>query len=159
MLKADITHLHTECKQLPIQEHLTMLCKQFLVSALPPTRLSHTLVTCDPGPRANSLTPLLQSAFLADVTPFLEPDNTGADTPLYVGSGLLGGGGSGSSGRSRKGRVLRNSRVLTGRSHKSIGSRSVGRSSQSKTCHTECFSRLQHGQMFVSLCQTLILFS
>ena len=53
-----------------------MLCKQFLASVLRPTHLSHSLVTCDPGPRASSRIPLLQSSFLADVSPYLEPDNT-----------------------------------------------------------------------------------
>ena len=53
-----------------------MLCKQFLASALRPAHPSHALVTRDPGPRANNRVPLLQSAFFADVSPFLEPDNT-----------------------------------------------------------------------------------
>ena len=82
-----------------------------------------------------------------------------AEVPLYVILGLLGGGGSGggvgSSGSSKKGRVLRNSAVQTGRSHKSTGRRSVGRSMHSKTCCTVCFSRLQHGQMLVSFSPTL----
>ena len=76
VLKADITHIHTECKMLPIREHLSMLCKQFLASALRPTHPSHSLVTCDPSPRASSRIPLLQSSFLADVSPYLEQDNT-----------------------------------------------------------------------------------
>ena len=76
VLRADITHLHTECKTLPIKEHLSMLSKQFLASALRPIHPSHSLVTGDPGPRANSRIPLLQSAYLAELSPYLEPDNT-----------------------------------------------------------------------------------
>ena len=55
-----------------------MLCKQFLVGALRPAHPSHELVTCSPGPRANNRVPLLQSAYLADLSHLLEPDGAAA---------------------------------------------------------------------------------
>ena len=58
------------------------------------------------------------------------------------------GGGLSSSGRSKKGRVLRNSAAVEGRVQRSNGDRSVGYSEHSNTCCTVCSSCLQHGQMF-----------
>ena len=55
-----------------------MLCKQFLVGALRPAHPSYELVTCDPGPRADNRVPLLQSAYLADLSHLLGPDGAAA---------------------------------------------------------------------------------
>ena len=55
-----------------------MLCKQFLISALRPAHPSHGWVTCDPGPRATNRVPLLQSAYLAELSHLLEPDGVAA---------------------------------------------------------------------------------
>jgi len=76
VLKTEITHLRFECKTLPINEHLSMLSKQFLASALRPFHPSHAQVTSSPGPRANRRLPLLQSAYPADISHHQEPDNT-----------------------------------------------------------------------------------
>ena len=75
-LAADSSHLHAETKSIPINEHLSMLCAQFLVSALRPGHPSHPLVTQDPGPRAETRKPLLQTSFLGRVSHLLSPEGT-----------------------------------------------------------------------------------
>ena len=74
LLKADIQHLHSETSVLPLSDHLSLLCAQFLAGALRPAHPSHALVTQDPGPR--NRIPLLQSAFRPAVASFLEDDGT-----------------------------------------------------------------------------------
>ena len=74
LLKSDIQHLHSETKTLPLSNHLTMLCSQFLAGALRPAHPSHALVTQDPGPRARI--PLLQTSFHQYVAEFTEDDGT-----------------------------------------------------------------------------------
>ena len=74
VLKSDIQHLHSETEVLPLFDHLTMLCSQFLAGALRPTHPSLALVTQDPGPRPRI--PLLQSAFRQGIAEFLEDDGT-----------------------------------------------------------------------------------
>jgi REP element-mobilizing transposase RayT len=46
-------HLHSEVEILPVQDHLDMISKQFLVSALRPAHPSHEVVRRLPGPRKN----------------------------------------------------------------------------------------------------------
>ena len=70
----DIQHLLSETSNLPLSDHLAMLCAQFLAGALRPTHPSRALVTQDPGPR--SRVPLLQSAFRPAVAGFLEADGS-----------------------------------------------------------------------------------
>jgi hypothetical protein len=48
-----IAHLHNETKLLPVAEHLTMLCIQFLASCLRPSHTSHETFQLPPGPRKN----------------------------------------------------------------------------------------------------------
>jgi hypothetical protein len=47
---AHIDHLHSEAKVLPVNNHLTMLCTQFLASALRPYHPSHQIVNSYAGP-------------------------------------------------------------------------------------------------------------
>ena len=44
-------HLHAETKMLPVDDHLSLLCSQFLVTALQPGHLSYPIVTADSGPK------------------------------------------------------------------------------------------------------------
>ena len=63
------SHLFHEAKVLPVQDHLSLLCKQYLVSALRVSHPSHANVTTPPGERNKKQT--LQSKFLPAVQPFL----------------------------------------------------------------------------------------
>ncbi|MCP4061384.1 MAG: hypothetical protein GY738_29760 [Pseudoalteromonas sp.] len=72
--KSPISHLHQETKILPVQNHLSLLCSQYLASSLRPSHPSFSNVTTPPGPRSKKST--LQSKFLHTVQPFLSPDNT-----------------------------------------------------------------------------------
>ena len=74
IMMSDIQHLHSETEILPLAEHLSMLCSQFLVSALRPSHPSFDLVTLDPGPRPRK--PLLQTIFGPSVAEVLEEDGT-----------------------------------------------------------------------------------
>ena len=76
LMMSEIHHLHSEGQMLPIEHHLRMLCTQFLASALRPHHPSHQLVRSDPGPRAASRCPLLQTAYLSDIQHLLEPDGS-----------------------------------------------------------------------------------
>ena len=64
-----IQHLHSETKVLPVQEHLSLICTQFLARALQPTHPSHPHVVSPPGPR--NMKDTLQSLFLPQVQPHL----------------------------------------------------------------------------------------
>ena len=77
---ADIHHLHTETKILPIDTHLRMLCGQFLVSSLRTHHPSYCHVTASSGPRADRRIPTLQSRFLGDVQHYLEEGVTPPDS-------------------------------------------------------------------------------
>ena len=46
-----VDHLHTEAKILKVDEHLKMLCSQFLATCLQPNHASFPIVTADSGPR------------------------------------------------------------------------------------------------------------
>jgi hypothetical protein len=48
---APIAHLHAECKLMPVADHLTMLCSQFLARCMSPSHPSHETVMLPPGPR------------------------------------------------------------------------------------------------------------
>ena len=74
IFKSNIQHLHSESEVLPLSDHLSMPCSQFLAGALRPTNPSLTLVTQDPGPKPR--TPLLQSAFHQGIAEFLGDDRT-----------------------------------------------------------------------------------
>ena len=76
---ADQHHLHAETKTYPVKEHLDLLCKQFLVSALRPAHPSHRCVTSDSGPRAGRRVHTLQSKFLPSVQHLLSDGITPAD--------------------------------------------------------------------------------
>ena len=63
-----IDHLHTETQVLPVHDHLSLLCSQFLTRALQPNHVSHPLVVAPPGPRDKKKT--LQKKFLSVVAPY-----------------------------------------------------------------------------------------
>ena len=65
----DIGHLHTETQSLPVKDHLSLLCSQFLARTHIPSHPSHALTTASSGPRTIRHT--LQSKFLPSVTPYL----------------------------------------------------------------------------------------
>ena len=46
-----IDHLHTESKVLKVEDHLRMICSQFLATCLHPDHVSYPIVTSDSGPR------------------------------------------------------------------------------------------------------------
>ena len=66
---SSISHLHAESKVLPIKDHLTLLCSQFLTKSLQPSHPSYSTVTAPSGPRDKKQT--LQSKFLNVVAPYL----------------------------------------------------------------------------------------
>ena len=63
------SHLHAETKVLPVHNHLSLLCSQFLAQAMQPSHPSHSIVTSPSGTRDKKHT--LQSKFLPVVTPYL----------------------------------------------------------------------------------------
>jgi hypothetical protein len=71
-----ISHLHAETKLMPVAEHLTMLCIQFLACCLSPSHPSHQTVLLPPGPRKNSngcpMKETLSSRFGDDLAPYLQ---------------------------------------------------------------------------------------
>ena len=75
VLKSDIQHLHSECKVLPVADHLRMLSAQFFAGALRPNHPSRPLVTAYPGPRPTQAK-LLQTSVAADVVGYTEPDGS-----------------------------------------------------------------------------------
>ena len=64
-----VGHLHAEAAVLPVRDHLSLLCSQFLARCLVPSHPSHSVVTAPSGPRQKKQT--LQSAFLPTLTPYL----------------------------------------------------------------------------------------
>jgi hypothetical protein len=62
-------HIHSETSVLPVGEHLSMLCSQFLASTLRPDHPSHETVNTPPGPRKQKFT--LKSRFLPSIAPYL----------------------------------------------------------------------------------------
>jgi hypothetical protein len=73
---ASIDHLLTETKMMPVAEHLSMLCAQFLANCLRPSHPSHEVVLQPPGPRTNPsghpMKETLSSKFSNVVAPFLQ---------------------------------------------------------------------------------------
>ena len=67
---ASVSHLHSEAEVLPVSNHLSLLCSQFLCSALRPSHPSHQTVIQASGPRTMKRT--LQSRFLPSVAHLLE---------------------------------------------------------------------------------------
>jgi hypothetical protein len=61
---------------MPVAEHLSMLCAQFLANCLRPSHPSQEVVLIPPGPRTNAsgrpMKETLSSRFIAAVSPFLE---------------------------------------------------------------------------------------
>ena len=64
-----ISHLHQEAQYALVEDHLNMLCTQFLASSLRLSHPSHEVVTSPSGPRSMKST--LQSKFSASVEPYL----------------------------------------------------------------------------------------
>ena len=64
-----IDHLHTESKTLKVEEHLNMLCSQFLATCLHSNHASLPIVTADPGPRRKKQS--LQTAFSDQINDLL----------------------------------------------------------------------------------------
>jgi hypothetical protein len=71
-------HLHAECKLLPVDEHLFMLCTQFLASCLHPSHPSNATVKLPPGHQKNQhgrpMKETLSSCFHDAVSPYLWGD-------------------------------------------------------------------------------------
>ena len=65
---------------MPVAEHLSMLCSQFLAKCLSPSHPSHDLVMQAPGPRRNNqgrpMKETLASKFQHTVAPYLQDDGT-----------------------------------------------------------------------------------
>ena len=70
MLISDIAHLHAETQILPIQNHLDLLCTQFLASALHPDHPSYPNVSLPSGPRHGTRIRTLQSAYADRLTAY-----------------------------------------------------------------------------------------
>jgi hypothetical protein len=51
-MATSLDHLYAECKLLPVDKHIFMLCSQFLASCLHPSRPNET-IKLPPGPRKN----------------------------------------------------------------------------------------------------------
>ena len=66
---SNVHHLHSECRIMPIKDHLQMLCAQFLANAKRVGHVSHDVVSSGPGRRSQRFT--LQSKVGAVVEPFL----------------------------------------------------------------------------------------
>ena len=80
-MKADIHHLHDECKIMLVKDHLELLCSQFLASALRPCHPNHGVVRSLPTRRTRNqptadFTPknTLYSLFRDKIQPFLVND-------------------------------------------------------------------------------------
>ena len=54
-LNASHSHIHHEAKIIPVEDHLRMLCIQFLATALQPSHASFSTVTLPNGPRMATL--------------------------------------------------------------------------------------------------------
>ena len=63
------SHLHQEAQILPVNEHLTLLCSQFLLSCLRPEHPSHAAVTALSGPR--NIRQTLGSKFQPMIEPYI----------------------------------------------------------------------------------------
>ena len=76
-----IPHLYSETKMLPVKEHLSLICQQFLVSALIHNHPSHRLVTDNSNPRPSTapIRSSLQSRFLPMMQHVLTDGPTQAD--------------------------------------------------------------------------------
>ena len=64
-----IDHLHTEAKTLKVEEHLNLLCSQFLATSLQSDHASFPIVTADSGPRRKKQS--LQTAFSDQISDLL----------------------------------------------------------------------------------------
>ena len=71
---ASFEHLHVECQELPVKEHLHLLSAQFLARSLQPSHPSHHYAQLDQGHR--QLKHTLRSKVIEDVRPYLESDGT-----------------------------------------------------------------------------------
>ena len=66
--------VQAETQVLPVQDHLSLLCSQFLLSNLRPTHPSHSIITSPSGHRSMKQT--LQSRFLPSVSHLLTNGRT-----------------------------------------------------------------------------------
>lgn len=75
-----VDHLHAETKLMPVNEHLSMLCSQYLASALRLSHPSHGVVRLPPGPRKNQhgcpMKGTLASKFTNSISHHLTGDGT-----------------------------------------------------------------------------------
>ena len=76
-MMSSIDHLHMEAEILTVEEHLDMLCTQFLASSLQPGHPSFPIVTADSSPRNMKQT--LQRRYAAQVESFKGEDGTIGD--------------------------------------------------------------------------------
>ena len=77
-MMASVDHLHMEAEVLTVEEHLDMLCAQYLASCLQPNHPSFPIVTEDSGPRNMKNT--LQRRYNAQVASFMGEDGSIEDT-------------------------------------------------------------------------------
>ena len=66
---ASIDHLHEETEMLPVQNHFSIICSQYLTRALHPSNPSHSVVTFPSGSRDMKQT--IQSRFQHYIAPHL----------------------------------------------------------------------------------------
>ena len=67
--RASLGHLHTETQMLPVDNHLGLLCSQYLASALRPSHPSFPTVTRPSGPRTIKTT--IQAKFTPSIAHLL----------------------------------------------------------------------------------------
>ena len=72
LLKSSQSHLHNESKILPVKEHLSLLCSQYLASSRRPFHPAHSLT--HPSLRPRNMKHTLSSKFYPTVAPFLVND-------------------------------------------------------------------------------------
>jgi hypothetical protein len=82
---ASVAHLHAEAKMLPVSEHLSMLCAQFLASCMRPGHPSHDIVLLPLGPRSNVKGHPMKETLLSPFCDALSPHfrNGIIPCPLY----------------------------------------------------------------------------
>jgi len=66
------SHLHSQTEILPVANHLSLLCSQYLTSSLRPDHPNYALAKQHPGPRSMKHT--LQSRFLPSISHLLDPN-------------------------------------------------------------------------------------
>ena len=79
---SSIDHQHMEAEIMMVEEHLDMICTQFLVLSLQPNHPSVPIVTADSGPR--NMKQNLQRRYAAQVEGFRGEDGTIEDVDTAI---------------------------------------------------------------------------